>query len=166
MSLYESLSGNDLIMHFKNPPNLIMYSDLKKYHSIGQLLGRTGKCILLYRNSENNGHWCCLYKYKGVLHFFDSYGFVPDDQLKFAQPHLRPNLRQDYKHLTKMMLESGMPVEYNEYELQDYSDPRMATCGRWCVVRLQHPEVSIKDFNRIFKNKRLSPDEIVLRLTT
>jgi hypothetical protein len=161
------ISGIDLLGYFRSPkPNLLVYSDIKKYRNIHQLLGKRGACIILYRTSDRTGHWCCIYRNKEGLNFFDSYGFVPDDQLGFIPNHLQKALGQDFMYLTKMMLDSKLRVQYNEYQLQDYDDHRIATCGRWCVVRLEYPSVSVERFKDIFRGHRLSPDQIVYGLTS
>jgi hypothetical protein len=122
-------------------------------------------CIILYRTSENQGHWCCVWENKEGINFFDSYGLVPDDQLGFIPRHMQHPLGQDFQHLTKLIYESGLPVHYNEYMLQDYDDNTISTCGRWCIVRLQYPNIGVEEFKDIFKNKSLTPDQIVYELT-
>ena len=161
----KSLSGNEIIMSIKGPlPRMISYDKLHEYGTINELLGDSKKCVLLYLTSHNHGHWCCIYEHRGIIYFFDSYGFVPDEQLKFVPKHISLKLNGRHRYLTQMLLESGKPVQYNEYELQS-EDPRIATCGRWCIVRLNYPDISVNDFKDIFTNKKLSPDKIICELT-
>ena len=88
----KSLSGAEILMALKGDCNLITYDEIPNYSNITELMGKGKKCVLLYKTSENFGHWCCIYEHKGTIYFFDSYGFIPDEQLKFAQKQLRGGL--------------------------------------------------------------------------
>lgn len=164
----EALNGMDLLSlyPYSDKPNILLYSDLKD-KSLDQILGKSNKAIILFRNAQNFGHWCCIYRHKNTITFFDSYGCKPDDQYKFIPKNIAKRFNGHIRRLTKMLYDEakrGYEIHYNEYGLQS-SDPRIATCGRWCIIRLQYPDISINDFNKIFTDKKISPDELVYRLT-
>lgn len=168
-----ALSGIDLLNIYSKYngkkgglPNIWTYKDLDG-KTLGQILGKSGKAIILFLNSENHGHWCCLYLNSKGLNFFDSYGNKPDDQYKFIPNHIAKALNGSLKRLTSMLYNAAhnVPIEYNEYELQDYSDKKVATCGRWCIVRLLYPEITVDDFQKIFTGKAIKPDDMVTYLT-
>ena len=146
--LSKSLSGLDIINKVKS--NLVQYKDLKKYKNIDELLGKYKKCVLLYHTAENYGHWTCLYEHDNKIYFFDSYGLIPDDELKFLHKDLKKELNSNHKHLTELLYNSDKPIEYNEYELQS-KDKNVATCGRWIINRLKHTDISVEDYYQIFK---------------
>ncbi len=157
------LSNIDL-MNTLNGIKIITYSNIHKYDNINQLLGKSKKVILLYQTSRNFGHWTCLYENKGQIYFFDSYGFIPDDTLKWTPCDLKKELKQDYRYLTRLLYESHKPVHYNEYRLQKKGD-MINTCGRWCVIRLEYPDISVDDFHKIFTSFNLPPDILVSAIT-
>lgn len=168
---YEPLSGADLLMIYhklggKGVPNIIKYNEMEG-KTLEQILGSSGKAIILFMNSDNFGHWCALYRNKNGINFFDSYGTQPDKQYDFIPNHISTKLNGHIRKLTRMLYQakrSGIPVNYNEYELQNWNDKRVATCGRWCVTRIAYPDISVDDFDRIFKGKSMSPDDIVAEL--
>jgi hypothetical protein len=164
-SLNYSLSGKDILNKLDNKCNIVQYSDIHNFKTIDDLLGRYNKCVILYHTSENYGHWCCIYQYKNTIYFFDSYGFMIDDQLNFLHKDLRDDLNSDFMHLTKLLYNSKKKIEYNEYQLQARL-PNVNTCGRWVICRLLYPQISIDDFYKIFKDasKYIDIDELICKL--
>jgi len=159
------LTGIDLMNAFNNKVNIFPYSKIHTFNNIDEILGKYKRVILLYQTSLNFGHWCCLYEYCGSICFFDSYGFIPDDELKFTPKDLKKELKQEYRYLTKLLYESGKPIQYNEYKLQIEND-NINTCGRWCIIRLKYPKISIDNFYKIFNSfKPIKPDFIISLIT-
>ena len=160
-----SLSDSDLRESID--ANIVSYSDIKNYKTIDELLGDNGKCFILYETKKNMGHWTCLYKYKDTIFFFDPYGNNFDLQLKFIPKQINTALGQDHKHLIELLYNSPYKVEFNEYKLQKLGRG-INTCGRWCLVRLQNPSISVSNFKNLFSKKRLGnikPDEMIVLLT-
>ena len=91
----KSLSNDEILRYMNNKCNLIQYKDIHKYKSIDELLGKYKKCVILYHTSENYGHWVCMYEYKNIIYFFDSYGFIPDDELNYLHKDLKEELRRN-----------------------------------------------------------------------
>ena len=161
----KSLSGIEILDYMKNQCNLIQYKDIHKFNNINEMLGKYKKCVILYHTRANYGHWTCLYEYKDTIYFFDSYGFIPDDELKFLHRSLKEELNSDHRYLTKLLYESDKKVEYNEYELQE-EKKGVNTCGRWCLLRLKYPSISVDDFHKIFKRSShyINNDELICLL--
>tara|TARA_R110002126_G_scaffold37200_1_gene112589 strand:+ start:1963 stop:2469 length:507 start_codon:yes stop_codon:yes gene_type:complete len=159
----KSLSGFDILNKVKC--NLVQYKDLKNYKNINDLLGKYKKCVLLYHTSENYGHWTALYEYNNTIFFFDSYGLIPDNELKFLHKDLKKELNSNHRHLTELLYNSNKPVEYNQYQLQS-KDKNVATCGRHVVCRLQYPDISVDEYYKIFNSvsKDIDLDKLICLL--
>lgn len=168
---YQPLSGSELIsiyhrMGGAGMPNILKYDEMAG-KTLDQILGKSGRAIILFMNSDNFGHWCALYRNRDGINFFDSYGCQPDQQYDFLPKHISTKLNGNIRKLTKLLYEAkkaGVPVFYNEYELQNWNDKKVATCGRWAITRVCYPDISVDDFKRIFTNKSLTPDDIISRL--
>jgi hypothetical protein len=156
-----SLSGLDIQNQVNC--NIIKYSDIPNYNNIDDLL-INDKCVILYETKENYGHWTCIYKHGNTLAFFDSYGNNFNEQTKFIPTQLNKKLKNNHKNLIKLLYKSPYNVEFNEYPLQKLEEG-VNTCGRWVIVRLQNPYVSVNEFHKLFVNKLMTPDEIIVKLT-
>ena len=165
MEISKSLSGIDILNNVKC--NLIQYKDVNKYNSIKELLGPTKKCVILYHTKRDYGHWTALYEYNGTIFFFDSYGFIPDDELKYLHKDLKAELNSNHRYLTQLLYNSNKPVEYNEYQLQERKK-NVNTCGRWVILRLKYPQISVDNFYDIFKqsSQYINNDELICLLIT
>ena len=175
----EPLTDSDIMRCFDNKLNLFTYSDIHKFNSIDELLGRYKRCIVLFLNKENYGHWTCLFlnKERGqeVLHFFNSYGDLgkkefdgyPDSFLKYINKSFRDKSNQNYPYLTELMINSPYELEYNDIQYQKLSDD-IKTCGYWCVFRLQYASMNDEEFERFIKsnckNWKMSPDKFIVTI--
>jgi hypothetical protein len=159
-SINYSLSGEDIVNLLDYKCNLVAYPDIRRFNSINELLGKYKKCIILYLNNKNYGHWTCIYEYDGTIFFFDSYGIKPNGQLNWIPNHMNKELKQDHKHLLKLLYDSKKPIEYNEYPLQKFGNG-INTCGKWVVFRLKYPFLSVNEFKNLFYNKNIPPDNLV-----
>jgi len=160
----EALSNNKIMKLINKKANLMTYSELKKYDNLDEALGPHDALVLLYETRENFGHWVTIFRRGDLIEHFDSYGYFPDDELKFIPEYFRKVNGLDYPHLTALMYESGYKPSYNEYVLQ--SDKRdVNTCGRWVVARLILRHLPLDKFVKLFKNKDYSPDFLVTIFT-
>jgi len=142
---------------------IILYPDLKKYHSLDDLLGKYGQAILLYLTIGNFGHYCCVFKRdNGEIEFFDSMGGRVDGVLKNVDPDFK-ELSDQKARLTKFLLDHGCKkVIYNEHDVQGKSN----TCGRWCGLRLLFNHMTLDEFIKTFGNlAQAQNDNRVTRLT-
>ena len=147
------LSSDDMLRALGYKCNLITYSEIKNYKNINDILGKYNKCILLYETKKNYGHWTCIYKNhtKNTIFFFDSYGFIIDDQLDFIPKNNKKMLNSNYRYLTNLLYKSKCRIEYNQYQLQKMN-PSIATCGRWVIARLAYIELSVDEFYYNFED--------------
>lgn len=157
----KSLSTEDILSKVKC--NVMRYSDIKKYTDIDDLF-INDKCVILYETTKNKGHWTAIYKYNHTIYFFDSYGNHHEEQFNFIPKYINEKLKQDHQRLTELLYKSKYNVEYNETQLQQFKKD-INTCGRWCLIRLMYPHISVNDFKKMFKNKSIKPDRIVYELT-
>lgn len=151
-----SLSDTDIKRFLKNKTKIIQYSELNKYNNIDDLLKPYGHVILLYMTAKNYGHWTLIMKREpNEIHFFDSYGYKPDEEFKFIDNEFRAASNQIYKKIVDMLYNSPYDITYNEYKLQGKSTKKqqISTCGRWCLGRLLNGHLDEHQFAGCFKGK-------------
>lgn len=153
------LGAKDIKRAFKGKIKIILYSDLKNYHSIKELLEPYDKVIILYYWKKYFGHWICVFKnVNGNVEVFDSLGSWIDDTLSTINKEFREKNDEDYKYLTKLLYDCNCDVEYNDVRLQ--SD-KASTCGRWCIYRLKRDDLTIEQFQDLFKNIKNKDNKII-----
>lgn len=150
-----SLSGTEVLDLVDNKANLYTYTQLKNVRHIDELLEPWGAAFILYQTSKPNyGHWVALIK-EGPhkVTFFDSYGYLVDEELKWTKNELRKPLHQNYEVplLTALLYESGYDIEYNEYQLQGKGNSK--TCGRWSAARILNKHLDTDQFAEEFQPK-------------
>ena len=141
-----------------NGAKIIVYHDLASVGSLQTLTQEYGACIILYETKKNFGHWVCLIDQGDFFEFFDSYGFSPDQELKYAVYDNTP-------YLTRLIQNSKKPVRANKVRLQSVVEDTN-TCGRWASVRVRMRHIPIQKFVSLFKNnKAYTPDFFVSAIT-
>ncbi|HMG14194.1 MAG TPA: hypothetical protein VK590_02035 [Saprospiraceae bacterium] len=158
-----SLSEDDL-RRLLPGVKIVSYPDLEKYKSLEELLYPNDEVIILYLKrlkdgsyDESYGHWVGLFRNKGIVSFFDSYGGKPDDY-KQIEPYLS-KLLLDYSE------RKNVPIEYNDHQFQKW-EPDIATCGRHTAMRIAFKDLPLKDYIYLFKDTpKFDSDEIVTALT-
>jgi hypothetical protein len=160
------------IRHYLPNAKILKYSDLSKYHAITQLLPEeTDYAIILYEDSPNNGHWCCLSRYpkgkNGTLEFFDPYGNIFDKQLTWTSLENRKKLGQGRALLTPLLNASVQTVVYNPIKYQQ-DGGNINDCGRHCVYRIKcllEKGMNLDDYfehiKELERKLELPPDGIV-----
>ena len=137
---------------------IITNDDYKNISSVNELLKPYNKTVILYRTSNNYGHWVCIWKHGGVINFFDSYGTFPDDQRKHIPISYRNLMQTNKPYLIKLLLSCGCPMRYNEKRLQNKTTH---TCGRWVIDRLRHPHLNEYEYYNLFRNHKNKDDKII-----
>lgn len=163
----KSFSGDDILKLVDNKANLMTYSDVAKCNNIEEVLGKNGACIILYETKENYGHWTCIFKVnKNTIEFFDPYGCVLDDELKYISDNFKQKSGTDFPHLTEMLYNSKYKVIYNDYPLQKYKND-INTCGRHVGFRLQMRKIPLEKYAKVMLKSgfNMSPDDLVTILT-
>jgi len=167
----KSFSGEDITDLLDNKTKIVTYPELQKYNSIDKLLSPYDNVVILYETKKNYGHWVCLIKHKkdNVIEFMDSYGLMPDDELKFVPMHFRISNDELKSHLTALLYNCPYDVEYNHYKLQKNTrdvNRKIATCGRHVAVRLLFRQLRLEPYIKLIKSiKCYDPDEVVTFLT-
>lgn len=162
----KSLSNEEIMKALDNKANLIIYPELYKYKTLDDVLGKWGKCIILFETQKNYGHWCCIFKLKNRgIEFFDSYGNMVDTQLKKIDINFRIENNEFYPHLSLLMLQSPYLLSYNHFKFQELKK-NVNSCGRWCVLRLLFSNLTLDEFIKIFGKKREFPNDFYATLLT
>ncbi len=154
---------------------IIQYKQLAGISNIDQILNPYGACIILYTTDRNYGHWVTLLrqasgKRKPNLEHFDSYGFKPDDELKFVPDDFKAEDNEDFPYLTRLLYQATLPngpynqVTYNEHKLQKYQEGT-STCGRWAAMRVILKDLTLQQFIKLFTKQHFSPDWYVTAMT-
>jgi hypothetical protein len=155
------LDGQDIIKLIHKP--VVLYSDLKNYSNLNQLLGNEGYVVILYQtSSKTTGHFVCLFIREGKIHFQDSYGLAPDSEQQYAQ-YDQPLPR----YLTQLIESDGRPIVWNKHDFQS-KNPNVATCGRWSCVRIMLKDLDNQQFQQVFygnNDSYLTPDNLIVMLT-
>ena len=161
----KAFSDEDIRRLCKYHVNVMTYRDLREYKSIDDALGEYNAIILLYETKKNYGHWVAIHKVdKNTIEFFDSYGIIPDHQIKNVDKRRLNELGYDDLHLTNMIKSAGYNLLYNDIKLQKLKDD-MSTCGRWAGLRIACKQIPLKDFVKLFKKQKMEPDWYVTALT-
>ena len=140
---------------------VMKYSDLSKYKHLPKL-----PMVILYETEPNYGHWVAILETPEGVEHFDSYGIIPDNELKWIPRELKKSTGQDLKRLLRMLYDysiiTGQKINYNNHRLQG---SLASTCGRWCVLRILFYALGTDRFYRMVKSVsdqlKMSPDSMV-----
>ena len=159
------LSDSDII---KILPGLrvLSYPDLNDMSQIEDAFDDKGRCLILYlTEDEHTGHWVCMIKKGKTIEYFDPYGkYRPDEEREWLTKDKLIQLDQYQPTLTELLRRSRYKVIVNPYHFQkDKGD--IATCGRHCVCRLYHKDMSLPAYDKMIKNSGHNPDDYVSMFT-
>ena len=168
------VSNYDINNIFKDC-KIIKYADLGNYKDIYELLPFNMDFVFLLTESEvNSGHWTVLIRHDNQFEYFDSYGNSPQSILSFT-PKFMNNLlgnswNEDLGKMIKSIKKSGK-FSYNKTEYQDIDFLEIATCGRWCILKVSlflTNNMNNKDFRKLMQLKQKEMkrpyDEIICEL--
>lgn len=140
----KDLTGDDLMKICNNKVKVVPYHELKDVESIKELLEPHGAVILLYETKQNFGHYTALFfDGNNNLEFFDSYGFKPDDELRYAKYDNIP-------YLTNLLNKYNGKIVYNVDKLQKFARD-INTCGRWTSLRIRLRKLDKEQFSKLWK---------------
>lgn len=150
------LSKKDIDKILDTPCKFVVYDDLCKIRNHNELFDGYDNILLLYRTSENIGHWVGLKKIKNNILFFDSFGMSVDDQLE----HTPINYRAE---LSKILYNCPYQIHYNDTKFQD---EKSTVCGRYVALFFKYC-TDIDLFSKILKTagEYIEPDDLVCLLT-
>ncbi len=173
------LSDQDVLSLIGGKAKMVTYPEINHFQTLDDLFGNDDKIIILYVNTvkgnDVSGHWTLLTRRrvgrKTIYEFMDSYGLMPDDQLKHYSKQWRRQSGQDRKILTELLyqcsLQPNCEVHYNELPMQR-DNPNINTCGRWIAIRGHFYKIPLKQFQTIFKgfkDKGYDLDKLSVYLT-
>ncbi len=155
--LYVPLSGVDMKM--KIPDATVMtYRELRKHETLPKL-----PLVILYETRPRIGHWVIVLNTPEGIEHFDSYGLKPDGELSFVPIRNRAILGADQPHLVKLLLDTMKPINFSDWRLQGKG--KIATCGRWCVLRSRYRDLTSDEFGKLIElgSKKIGvrPDVLV-----
>lgn len=166
-----SLTGDDIDRITDKKCNILSYHELEQFTNLEKVLGKWNACIFLYETKLNQGHWCCIFlNTDNSLHFFDSYGFRCDTELKYADYNLREHNGRQVPHLSGLIDEfmeryPEVHLYQNTYKYQVMSKD-VNTCGRYASYRIKMRHLSDNDFQAMLtKNKHYNSDWWISLLT-
>lgn len=136
---------------------IISYPDLERYRTIDDLFQNYKYICLLYTSDPSKtGHWVLLIRHKeDEVEIFDSYGYRPDNLLKF----FKKNGKEMYPLLSDLLYRSGIEkVHHMTIRLQRLRND-IGTCGRYVIVRVFYDLVgkTLKDMVRDIKRNKYFP---------
>ena len=113
------------------------------------------------------GHFCkhCYDKKqkKPYILFFDSYGYMPENELKVISSSIKNLTDQHRGYLLKILYEQPLEVRYNQYKLQKLKKG-INTCGKWCCIKGLFPYCNENDFAQLMQSTDNTPDELICLL--
>ena len=130
----------------------ILYSSLKNFKTLEQLVGKEKAVIVLYQTSGRTvGHFVCVsINDKGIGQFFDPYGIhwglekmygaTFDEKLNHRYLN---DLYEDYAQRT------NTTVLWNNVDYQS-TNKGISTCGRWSSVAFQWRNLTAQEMNKVF----------------
>lgn len=129
----------ELMEHWNLPLNNILMRDEMSN------LNKDGFYIINLDTSDSTGtHWTSLYYHPIHSYYFDSFGFVPPLEVE----------------------EKIKPYIYNNQDIQDWNSK---ACGWYCIAFIKflhnknNKEIAFKEFLKLFKNKTIENDDILIK---
>jgi hypothetical protein len=155
------LSDSDIL---KILPGLkiMSYPELNDMSQIEDAFDEHGRSLILYlTEDEHTGHWVCMIKKGKTIEYFDPYGkYRPDEEREWLSKDKLIQLEQYQPTLTELLKRSRYKVIVNPYHFQK-DKSSIATCGRHCVARLHHKDMSLPAYNRMIQDSGMNPDDWV-----
>jgi hypothetical protein len=157
------LSDTDLKQLVPNM-NIVVYNNISQYSNIDEVLNGKPTIILFEMVENNSGHYCCIFKEKGTVYFFDSYSCDLEQQKKY----MAKKMLKKANYLSILLKRCPYKLDVNRTKYQEMKNGT-STCGRHCVVRIWNKNLNDSQYkDYIFglcKEHNCNPDELVLMLT-
>ena len=144
------LNGQEILRLTGKQP--VIYSDLRKYKDIDQLLGKEGFIVVLYQTSSYSvGHWVAITRNDntGMIRYCDSYG-IPTPLQEIQYTPFDEKLPAYLDHLL-----DGVNYESNRFDYQARTKG-ISTCGRWSSIFCIMRNKSLAEIQRIFTTNKLA----------
>ena len=163
------LSDDDVDKYFEgHKTEILKYSALENFNTIDELMPKPFDYkIILIETKQNQGHWVLLMKRNDTIEYFNSYGVNADIQKNSLNKMMNRMLGQKEDFVTRLIRNSKKKYVINNIPFQN-KNPEIATCGRWCIIRILTAEktgMDLTDFTRYILNNcdkmKISPDMLV-----
>lgn len=153
------LNGGEVLKLVDNKANVMNYRNLLGCKTLDEALGPHNALILLYESKKDFGHWTLVFRSPdGTIEHFDSYGYMPDQELIFVPKKFKKVYYNKIPHLTLLLYNSNEPVRFSQYKLQGED---VNTCGRWVAMRLLLKHLTEDEFKKLMTDKRMGNDKLV-----
>jgi hypothetical protein len=169
------VSAEDIKKMLGHNIKIIRFPDLVEYNSMEQVLPYPNDCAILFFIDEMNqnqaiGHWTCIMRNGKQYEFFDSYGLDSKEDLEHISEEKRIKFGEQRNYLKEL---GGGALKHNPVQYQGW-DPKVATCGRFSIIRLLAFMAGItnpKEFYRFMRDAKKqynckSFDELAVMLTS
>jgi hypothetical protein len=147
-----SLSGSDILECLNNQTLILTYNMLMKYNDIDEILKPFNNFVLLYKSSDDYGHFTCIMRYNNNLEFFCPYGIPLDEQQNYINNNINEKYYQNTYKLSKLFLDSPYDIIINKKKLQKMN-LNNACCGRYVVLRLLFNNLNLQSFLELMKKE-------------
>lgn len=166
----QSVTNNEISHMLNGRVRILTNSELNRYHTIDDALGKYGAIAYLYLVDDNYGHWTAIFKRKNkkgedVLEFFDPYSIIPDGELDFIGNGIRKRTNTIFPKLSELLYNSPYKIEYNDHKFQKFGH-HISTCGRWVIARLLFRDLTLEEFYKLFRpTEDVDSDKLVTAFT-
>jgi len=160
----------------KGSTKVVKYGELDdNYTTFEELLPyKKDYAILLIESEINSGHWVCVLRNDDTFEYFDPYGVDHKKALTFTSEYMNElldNTPSDFGTLIKNMKpEQNLIMNSTKYQNDKYIND-VATCGRWCMARIQSFLMvtnTNNDFKKFITNQcalfNLPSDIVIIKL--
>lgn len=154
---------------------IIRFPDLAEYNNMNEVLPSENDCAVIFFIDEqtptsNIGHWVCIMRNGDRYEFFDSYGLSSKEDLEHIDKEKRKKFGEQKDYLKEL---GGKMLKHNPVDYQSW-DPKIATCGRYTIIRLLAFMNGIDNPKKFYKfminakkqYKCKSFDELAVKLTS
>jgi hypothetical protein len=156
------LSDTDLKQLVPNI-NIVIYNTISQYSNIDEVLNGRPTVILFEMTENNSGHWTCMFKEKGTVYMFDSYGLDIEQEKKY----MNKKMFRKANYLSMLLKRCPYKLDVNRTKYQEMKNGTN-TCGRHCVVRIWNKNLNdsqYKDYiEGLCSENNCNPDELVLMI--
>jgi len=137
------LSGEEIVKLIGK--EVVLYSDLKNYKTIDQLLGKENYVVILYQTSSiTTGHFVAITRNEktGKVRYNDSYGLDPLTELQYTAFD---------KPLPRYLIDllQNVPYETNRVDYQSRK-AGVSTCGRYASLFCLFQNFTLQELGEIF----------------
>jgi hypothetical protein len=141
---------------------IMSYPELNDISTIEEAFDEQGRSLVLYlTEDEHTGHWVCMLKTSKTIEYFDPYGkYRPDEEREWLSKDKLIQLDQYHPTLTELLKRSRYKVTVNPYHFQK-DKSSIATCGRHCVCRIYHKNMTLPQYKKMIDDSGMNPDDFV-----